>query len=253
MRYLPIVVAILITIACFAWFQREPPKPASPPSVASAPESVPYTYDTASPDGIGKFFHGREIAQVMGHPAIDWLERSERESEESPSSAIGKLELATDAVIADIGAGSGYYSFRIAPLVPRGKVIAIDIQPEMLEYLTTRSAQLGINNVEPHLGQIDELNLPPATLDAALLVDAYHEFSHPQEMLGSLFAAMKPGGKIFLLEFRGEDPRVPIKPLHKMTEAQARVELESAGFQFISNRRHLPWQHFMIFQRPAKS
>ena len=165
-----------------------------------------YTTRPASPDGIGKFFHGREIAKVMGHPAIGWLERDEREREEAPSRAIDALDLPPSAVIADIGAGSGYYSFRIAPKVPLGKVMAVDIQPEMLDFLKRRSAELGITNVVPHLGKVDDLALPPASLDAALLVDAYHEFSHPAEMLASLFRSLKPGGRVFLLEFRGGGP-----------------------------------------------
>ncbi len=186
----------------------------------------------------------------MGHPAIGWLERDNREDEEAPSKAIDALDLAPDAVIADIGAGSGYYSFRISPKVPRGKVMAVDIQPEMLEFLKKRSAELKVTNVVPHLGAVDDLKLPSDTLDAALLVDAYHEFSDPAEMLASMFLSLKPGGRVFLLEFRAEDPRVPIKPLHKMSEAQARREFESAGFRFVSNRRNLPWQHFMVFERP---
>ena len=221
------------------------------------PEAAPdkqldsaYTTRKASPDGIGKIFHGREIAKVMGHPAIGWLERDEREKEEAPSKAINALNLAADAVIADIGAGSGYYSFRIAPKVPQGKVMAVDIQPEMLDFLKKRSEELKVTNVIPHLGAIDDLKLPPASLDAALLVDSYHEFSHPAEMLASLVRSLKPGGRVFLLEFRGEDDEVPIKALHKMTEAQARLELEAAGLRFVSNRRELPWQHFMVFQRP---
>ncbi|MCW1915331.1 class I SAM-dependent methyltransferase [Luteolibacter sp. GHJ8] len=220
------------------------------PTPAPAPVHVDYTEGPASPDGIGKFFHGREISQVMGHPAIGWLERGEREQEEAPSKAIAAIDLKPGDVIADIGAGSGYYSFRISPKIPQGKVVAVDIQPEMLNFLKEKSAELGISNVQPHLGKIDDLMLPEASLDAALMVDAYHEFSHPREMLASLHKALKPGGRIFLLEFRGEDPRVPIKPLHKMTEAQARLELESAGFEFVSNLRPLPWQHFMIFRRP---
>ena len=176
-------------------------------------------------------------------------ERDEREREEAPTKAINALQLAPDAVVADIGAGSGYYAFRLSPKIPRGKVVAIDIQPEMLDFLKTRAAELGVTNVVPHLGRIDSVELPPASLDAALMVDAYHEFSHPGEMLASLHRALKPGGRIYLLEFRGEDPRVPIKPLHKMTEAQARRELEAAGFRFVSNRRELPWQHFMVFER----
>lgn len=209
-----------------------------------------YREATPSADGIGKFFQGREIARVMGHPAIGWLERDEREREEAPSKAIDALELPPHAVIADIGAGSGYYAFRISPKVPLGRVVAVDIQQEMLDFLARRSRELGITNVEPHLGRVDSVGLPAATLDAALMVDAYHEFSHPAEMLASLRLALKPGGRIYLLEFRAEDPRVPIKPLHKMTEEQARKELEGAGFRFVSNKRHLPWQHFMLFERP---
>lgn len=215
-----------------------------------ANEESHYTEGAASADGIGKFFHGREIAKVMGHPGIGWLERGEREREEVPSRAVAALDLEKDDVIADIGAGSGYYSFRIAPLVPEGKVISVDIQPEMLTFLRKRAEELEVTNVEPHLGAIDNLRLPAGSLDAALMVDAYHEFSHPREMLASLMQGLKPGGRVFLLEFRGEDDAVPIKPLHKMTEAQARLEFEAAGFRFVSNRRHLPWQHFLVFERP---
>jgi ubiquinone/menaquinone biosynthesis C-methylase UbiE len=214
------------------------------------PVEAPYHTGPATADGIGKFFHGREIAKVMGHQAIDWLERGEREQEEAPSKAIDAIDLPPEAVIADIGAGSGYYSFRLSPKVPRGKVIAVDIQPEMLDFLRRKASELGVTNVEPHRGEIDDLKLPSGSLDAALLVDSYHEFSHPREMLASLHHALKPGGRIFLVEFRGEDPRVPIKPLHKMTEAQARLELESAGFRFAANLRPLPWQHLLVFERP---
>ena len=222
-----------------------------PPAEIKLPEPVAAVYTTkpASPDGIGKFYHGREIAHVMGHPAIGWLERDDREKEEAPTKAIAALALKDDAVIADIGAGSGYYTFRISPKVPKGKVIAVDIQPEMLEFLKKRSTELEITNVVPHLGKVDSVDLPPASLDAALMVDAYHEFSHPAEMLASLHSALKTGGRIYLLEFRAEDANVPIKALHKMTEAQARLELEGAGFRFVSNRNELPWQHFLVFEK----
>ncbi len=230
---------------------RKNPSPAPPATVTAAPSApAAYTTGPASADGIGKFFHGREIAQVMGHPAIGWLERDNREDEEAPSKAIAALDLTPGVVIADIGAGSGYYSFRLAPKVPLGKVVAVDIQPEMLEFLKKRAAELGIANVEPHLGATGDLKLPPATLDAALLVDAYHEFSEPAEMLASLLRSLKPGGRVFLLEYRAEDEHVPIKRLHKMTEAQARLEFEAAGFRFVSNDSRLPWQHLLVFQRP---
>ena len=254
-------IAFLLVLACVAvmagwvWFHGEalPPVTVEAPAAATgtpAPPKVEYTTGPASADGTGKFFHGREIAQVMGHQALGWLERGNREEEEAPSRAIEALGLPPAAVIADIGAGSGYYSFRISPKVPQGKVVAVDIQPEMLDYLRKKAGELSITNVEPHLGAIDDLKLPPASLDAALMVDAYHEFSHPAEMLASLHRALKPGGQVFLLEFRGEDPQVPIKPLHKMTETQARLEFEGAGFKFRENRKPLPWQHFMVFERP---
>ncbi len=244
---LPVLLALCLATV---WMMR--PHDTVPRRETPALKTEPiYQYETASPDGIGKFFHGREIAKVMGHPGINWLERENREDEEAPSRAIDTLDLAADAIIADIGAGSGYHSFRISPKVPLGKVMAVDIQQEMLDFLKKRASELAITNVVPHLGAVDDLKLPAATLDAALMVDSYHEFSHPAEMLSSLHHALKPGGRIFLLEFRGEDERVPINPLHKMTEAQARRELEAEGFLFVSNRRHLPWQHFLIFERPA--
>ncbi len=223
---------------------------ARPAFAAEAEKASPYTQGTASRDGIGKFFHGREISHVMGHPGIGWLERDDREKEEAPMKAVRMMDLSGDAVIADIGAGSGYYSFRISPLVPAGRVVAVDIQQEMLDFLSKRSGELSITNVRPHLGAVDDVKLPPDSLDAVLMVDAYHEFSHPAEMLASISKALKPGGKLYMLEYRAEDPEVPIKPLHKMSEAQARKELEAAGFRFVENKPGLPWQHFLIFRKP---
>ena len=220
--------------------------------VSAAPVAVPAKYETraASPDGIGKVWMGREISKVMGHPGIGWLERTDREKEEAPSKAIALLELAPDAVLADIGAGSGYYSFRIARKLPSGKVVAVDIQPEMLDFLKAESVKQGVTNVQPHLGSIDDVKLPPASIDAALMVDAYHEFDHPVEMLASLRLALKPKGRIYVLEYRAEDDNVPIKPHHKMTEAQARKEFEAAGFRFVVNKPDLPWQHLLVFEKP---
>ena len=259
MKLLPTVLMILPLGLCLGWLVFRQPggegQDHQAPLVAQqeppAAESPHYRQGKASADGIGKFFHGREIAQVMGHPAIGWLERENREDEEAPTQAIAALELAPDAVIADIGAGSGYYSFRLAAKVPQGRVVAVDIQQEMLDFLKKRAAELKITNCQPHLGSLEGLELPEKSLDAALMVDAYHEFSNPAEMLESLFKTLKPGGRIFLLEYRAEDPLVPIKPLHKMTEAQAKLEFTAAGFRFISNQRHLPWQHFMVFERPS--
>ena len=253
---LPLLLTCGVAVALFLYVRSETPPPdreliVTPnPAMEVAPEPVEYTSGAASPDGIGKFFHGREIAQVMGHQGMGWLERAEREAEEAPSKALAAIDISPDTVIADIGAGSGYYSFRLSPMVPEGKVIAVDIQQEMVDHISKKAAVQLIQNVEPHLGAIDDVKLEPASIDAALMVDAYHEFSHPQEMLASLHQALRPGGRIFLLEYRAEDANVPIKPLHKMTEAQARLELESAGFRFVENLRPLPWQHLLVFERP---
>jgi len=250
------IVLLLATVGLYLWSKpaavaSSPLAPATPSSVPPPPAVAPaYGQCPPSPDGIGKTWMGREISQVMGHPGIGWLERDNREKEEAPSKAIALLELAPDAVIADIGAGSGYYSFRIAPKIPRGRVVAVDIQPEMLAFLKKESARLGIPNVQPHLGAIDDVKLPPASLDAALMVDAYHEFDHPVEMMASLRLALKPKGRIYLLEYREEDPKVPIKPHHKLSEAQARKEFEAAGFRFVVNKPDLPWQHLLIFEKP---
>ncbi len=217
---------------------------------ACPPAASGYGSGKASPDGIGKVFMGREISKVMGHPGIGWLERTEREREEAPSRALEMLRLPPDAVVADIGVGSGYYAFRLAPKVPKGKVLGVDIQPEMLEFLSARAKELKVTNVEGRLGKVDDVGLPEASIDAALMVDAYHEFSHPAEMLASLRKALRPKGRVYLLEFRAEDPDVPIKALHKMSQAQARKEFEACGFRFVESRPGLPWQHLLVFERP---
>jgi SAM-dependent methyltransferase len=258
-RYLALIPIPVAALFLIPWVLPHheavsPPNPAvrvHTPAKKVLPPPAPYTTAAPSEDGIGKIFMGREIAHVMGHPGIGWLERTDREKEEAPSKAIAMLGLAPNTVIADIGAGSGYYSFRIASLIPDGRVVAVDIQQEMLDHLKLEAARRKIDNVEPHLGTIESIKVDPDTLDAALMVDAYHEFSHPVEMLQSIHTALKPGGRIYLLEFRAEDPRVPIKPLHKMSEAQAVREFEALGFTFVVNKPGLPWQHLLVFGKPA--
>jgi ubiquinone/menaquinone biosynthesis C-methylase UbiE len=212
-------------------------------------ESV-YKSGQRTRDGIGKYYQGREIAQVMGHQGIPWLERDDREDEEAPGKAISLIELESGQVVADIGAGSGYYSFRIAQRFPDSNVVAVDIQPEMLDFIKRRSRELSVSNVKIQLGSIQSVNLPPESIDAALFVDAYHEFSHPYEMMSSIYSALKPGGIVYLLEYRAEDPKVPIKPLHKMTQAQAKTEMRFVGLEWVETKNDLPWQHFMIFAKP---
>ncbi len=221
-------------------------------AAAEAPAAAPvYEYRKPSRDGIGKIYMGREIAHVMGHLAAGWLERPEREQEERPQKVVDWMELKKTDVVADIGAGTGYFSFRIAERVPAGKVLAVDIQPEMLDLLRRQSVARGVKNVEPVLGTIKDPNLPLAGVDVALMVDSYHEFDHPREMMEGIARGLKPGGRLVLVEYRGEDPKVAIKPLHKMTEAQAKREMAAVGLEHVTTHAGLPAQHVMIFVKPV--
>jgi SAM-dependent methyltransferase len=210
----------------------------------------PYTYARASRDGIGKFYQGREISHVMGHLGAGWLERPEREREERTDLLIKNLPLRPDSVVADIGAGTGYFSFPIAERVPQGKVLAVDIQPEMLAIIRARQADGAPANVEPVLGAVADVRLPPDSVDLILMVDAYHEFEYPFEMGRSMASALKPGGQLVLIEYRAEDRAVPIKPLHKMSERQAKIEMAALGLEWVRTEDFLPQQHFMVFKRP---
>lgn len=208
-----------------------------------------YTYGKASRDGIGKFYMGREISHVMGHLGADWLERPTREREERSDKLIRNLPLQTDSAVADIGAGTGYFSFPIAQRVPEGKVFAIDIQQEMLDLVEAKMVAEKVSNIETVLGSEKDPGLAPGSVDLILLVDAYHEFSWPLEMGHSMVRALKPQGRLVLIEYRQEDPSVPIKPLHKMSVKQARKEMKAIGLELESNRRLLPQQHFMVFRK----
>jgi ubiquinone/menaquinone biosynthesis C-methylase UbiE len=201
------------------------------------------------PDGIGKIYLGREIAQVMGHQGSGWLERSSRESEEQPQKVIAALKLKSDSVVADIGAGTGYFSFRIAPQIPQGKVYSVDVQPEMLEILNLLKDEKKVSNLEPVLGTEINPNLPETSVDLALMVDAYHEFEYPREMIEGIVRSLKPKGRVVLVEYRGENPFVMIKPLHKMTQKQVRQEMSLAGLKYVETRNGLPQQHIMIFEK----
>jgi SAM-dependent methyltransferase len=202
------------------------------------------------PNGIGKFYMGREIAHVMGHQAADWLERPEREREERADLLVPALKLKVGDTVADIGCGSGYYTRRLAkPIGTNGVVYAVDIQPEMLDILTNKLADERIFNVKPVLGTITDPKLPPAAVDLILMVDVYHEFDHPFEMVTAMCRALKPGGRIVFVEFRGEDPKVPIKLLHKMTEAQVRKEMSIQPLEWVETISTLPQQHVIVFRK----
>lgn len=236
---------IFLTLACGGNANR--PTTAAKPGTAAA--DTAYAYRPASRDGTGKVYLGREIAQVMGHFGADWLERPEREREERTDLLLDVLQLKPTDVVADVGAGTGYFSFRIAPRVPQGRVLAVDIQPEMLGFIRRGMKARNVTNVQPVLGTIEDPRLPPNSVDVALLVDAYHEFSHPREMMQRIAAALRPGGRVVLVEYRLEDPDVPIKTLHKMSVAQAEKELRAAGLRKLRVSEKLPWQHVMEFGR----
>jgi len=209
-----------------------------------------YTAVPASPDGIGKVYMGREIAKVMSYYGASWLERPERKDEEKTDRVLAALELKPGMAVADVGAGSGYYSSRIAGRVgPAGTVYAVDIQPEMLDFLRLQMKQRRVTNVTPVLGTETDPKLPAAALDLAVMVDVYHELEYPYEMLAAIVRALKPGGRVVFVEFRGNDPSVPIKALHTMTEAQVRKEAAIQPLQWTKTVKDLPWQQVIVFRK----
>jgi SAM-dependent methyltransferase len=220
-------------------------------SADSADATPLYRQGAGSPDGIGKFYQGREIAAVMGFEGAPWLERPSRATEERPDLLVQELHLQPGMTVADIGAGSGYLSRRMAPLVQPGRVFAVDLQPQMVAMLTELSQRRQFNNVVPILGATDDVRLPPASVDLAVLVDVYHELAYPYEVLRSLVRALKPGGRVVLVEYRGEDPDVPIKALHRMSEAQIRREMSLLPLAWERTSERLPIQHIVVFRKSA--
>jgi len=208
-----------------------------------------YTSKTADPDGTGKVYFGREIATVMGAAGADWLERNNRQQEENTALAISKMPLTAAAVVADIGAGTGYYTFRIAKKVPQGKVFAVEVQDGFINYLNQKKKELNQQNVQVIKGKDTSPNLPDASVDLAIMVDVYHELLFPHEVLQALHKALKPGGKLLLLEYRAEDPGIAIKELHKMSVTQVNKELTANGFKLYQRSEFLPIQHFLLYQK----
>ena len=239
------ILALLLACAApgLAWGEDAGAKPAET------------TYQTRrpSPYGIGKVYFGREIARVMSHLGADWLERPEREQEERPTLLVSELGLKPTDVVADVGAGNGYLTFLMSARVPQGRVIAVDIQPEMLAMLVKARKARGISNVETVLGTIEDPRLPTESIDWAVMVDAYHEFSQPREMMQAIVRALRPGGRVALVEYRGEDPEVPILPTHKMTQEQAKKEMAAVSLRWVETKNALPQQHLMIFEKPAST
>ncbi len=214
------------------------------------PASTRYEQRAPSRDGIGKFYMGREISRVMGHQGAEWLERPEREREEMPNLLVELLKLKAGDVVADIGVGTGYIARRISSKVgDTGTVYGVDIQQEMLDLLGKKMMAAGITNVKGVLGTITDPKLPPASVDVAIMVDVYHEFSHPYEMMQNICRALKTGGRVAFVEYRAEDPKVPIKRLHKMRELQVIKEATPHPLVWVETLTDLPWQHVIIFQK----
>ncbi len=237
----PAVVALL---AACVWLAAAAP--------ASALDAAPvYEQRAPSADGIGKRYMGREIAQVMGWQGAAWLEREAREREERTDLLLTELALQPGMVLADIGAGTGYIARRMAAQVgPTGVVHAVDVQPEMIRMLQSLAAQAGLAQIRPVLGAPDDVRLPASSVDLAIMVDVYHELEFPREVLASIVRALKPGGRVVFVEYRAEDPRVPIKALHKMSEAQIRREAGGLALVWERTASGLPWQHAVIFRKP---
>lgn len=221
----------------------------TPKKKASVKKDSIYEYKTPSRDGIGKIYKGREISFVMDASGATWLERNNRNEEENTSLAIDKLPINKKSVVADIGAGSGYYSFRIAQRVSEGKVYAVEIQDEFIDILTQRKKTKAAKNVEIIKGNEQNPNLPANSIDLAIMVDVYHELAYPQEMLSALAKALKPNGKILLLEYRAEDPEIAIKELHKMSVKQVNKEMEANGFKLFQREEFLLIQHFLVYEK----
>lgn len=208
-----------------------------------------YTSGPKTRDGLGKYYFGRELAHFMTHEGAPWLDRPEREQEERPDLVMRALQLKPGEIAADIGCGTGYFTWRMAKAVgERGRVYGVEIQPEMLALLAQTMQERGIANVTGVLGTIADPKLPEP-VDLVLMVDVYHEFSEPAAMMAAICRSVKPGGRIVFVEYRGEDPAVPIKPLHKMTEAQVKKEMAVQPLDYVTTFRGLPRQHLIVFKK----
>jgi SAM-dependent methyltransferase len=223
---------------------------ALPPHADAGAPAERYTRVPAGADGIGKRYMGRDIAGVMGWQGAAWLEREEREREERTDLLVRALGLKPGMVVADIGAGTGYLARRMAPAVlPGGKVLAVDVQPQMVALLQATVRESGLSQIQPRLGAEDDVRLPASSVDLAIMVDVYHELAFPHEVLASIIRALKPGGQLVFVEYRAEDPQVPIKALHKMSEAQIKREAAVHELAWDRSVAGLPWQHLVVFRK----
>ncbi len=239
------ITAIFVS-ALFSFAACQSLKKSSSPDAKS---DSAYRFGNRSPDGIGKFYLGREISFVMGAEGAEWLERNNRDEEENTKLAIEKMQLSPQSFVADIGAGTGYYTFAIAAKMYKGKVFAVEIQDEMIKYLKDKKAAAHVGNVEVIKGTNKSPDLPDNSIDLAIMVDVYHELEYPHEILQSIKKSLKKEGKILLLEYKAEDASIAIKPHHKMTINQANKEMKANGFKLIYDGEFLPMQHFLLYKK----
>ncbi len=246
-----LLLTLLLSCAGGACSQPAPTQQVAPQLALREAASDPVYGEVApSADGIGKTYQEREISAVMGWQGAAWLEREEREREERGSLLLQELRLEPGMDVADVGAGTGYYARRMAPLVgPGGKVYAVDVQPEMVAMLRETAARPGLGNIVPVQAGVDDPKLAPGSIDLALMVDVYHELEYPHEVMTRLVLALKPGGRLVFVEYRAEDESVPIKPLHKMSEAQVRREAALHALDWERTADTLPWQHVVVFRK----
>ncbi len=256
-RFAPTLALVLMLAATFTGAGRIAARPGPPEGVGrwlqdigAQPASRYEFREIHDPNGTGKFYMGREIAQVMGASGMSWLDRPERAEEEHPEVVIQAMDIHNGDVVVDFGAGSGYFTFRIAPKVGNtGKVLAVDIQEEMLDAIRSRATALGITNVEEVKDTATDPRLPPDSIDRVLMVDVYHELAYPYEVMAKVREALKPGGRVVFVEYRKEDRSVPIKEVHKMSVEQLTKEMSVIGLVRVQDVESLPWQHILIYAR----
>lgn len=238
----PILVALLFLIVIQTGCALE----------EDAESAVPAQRGVSPELAVGGEFMGRTIAPVRGHELKEWFDRPDRALSELPDRLVRSLPLDSTDVVADIGAGTGYFTLRLSDRLPKGRVLAVDIDQEMLDVISEKCAASDVGNVELIKSEPSDPRLPAEAVDLALIVDSYHEFSHPAEMLQGIYDGLRPGGSLVIVEYRGEDPTVDVDALHRMTEDQIRLEVESMGYEWVETRDFLPLQHVVIFRRPAR-
>ncbi len=250
-----LAAALLTTFCISSWLSAAEPEKTTAPQAASAPDAknkpTPAAAEKTPPPL--KSYKGREIAQTMHYSQAPWLVRESRQREEDCRTMLAALNIQPGQTVCDMGCGNGFYTLKLAKMVgEKGEVLAVDIQPQMLQMLKRRAKADGLANIRPILGSTVDPNLPEGKVDLILCVDVYHEFSNPEEMLAAMRKSLKPHGRLVLVEFRSEDPKVPIQPLHKMSKEQILNELPPNGFKLVEQFDKLPWQHLMFFEPAAK-